>query len=86
MTFGSTTASEVGLVDLEDAVHPLEREHDAAVRRHRAAGVAGAGAARHDAARAVAAQQAHDRRDFLGAVPGATTTSAGVPRFSASVP
>ena len=38
---------QVGFVDLEDAVHPLEREHDAAVRRDRAAGVAGAGAARH---------------------------------------
>ena len=59
MTFGSTTAEQVDLVDLEDAVQPLHREHDAAVRRHRAAGVAGAGAA-HDERHAVLVAEPRD--------------------------
>ena len=47
MTFGSTTASEVLLVDLEDAIQALELTGRRRRARHRAAGVAGAGAA-HD--------------------------------------
>ena len=39
---------QVALVDLENAIQPLEAEDDAAVHRHGAAGVAGAAAARHE--------------------------------------
>ena len=55
---------QVGLVDFQDAVHPLERQHHAAARRHRAAGVAGAGAARHER-HAVLVAQRRDRRHLM---------------------
>ena len=84
MTFGSTMASEVRLVDLEDAVHPLQREHDAALHRHGAAGVAGAGAARHER-HAVRVAEPRDRR-HLCAVSGNDDDIGGLPRLSASVP
>ena len=45
---------QVRLVDLEDAVHPLEAEDDAAAHRHRAAGVA---RCRRRAARAASASR-----------------------------
>ncbi len=62
---GFDDGDEVGFVDLEDAVHPLERDHDAAARRDRAAGVAGAAAARHHRDPVLRAE-AHDRRDLRG--------------------
>src|SRR5713101_6810046 len=44
---GLHNAHHVGARDLEDAVQLLQREHDAAALRQRAAALAGAGAARH---------------------------------------
>ena len=49
---------QVGLVDLEDAVQPLEAEHDAAVHGHGAAGIAGAATARHERRARLVAQRA----------------------------
>ena len=66
---------EIGLVDFEDAVHALEREHDAAAARHGAAGIARARAARHDRHAVLDAEPDH-RGDF-GVEPGSTTTIGG---------
>ena len=74
---GFDDGDEVGFVDLEDAVHPLERDHDAAPRRDRPAGVAGAAAPRHHR-HPVFGAQPDNRRDLRG-VPGSTTMSAGMP-------
>ena len=57
---------EVLEVDLEDAVHALEGEDDAAQRGHAAAREAGAGPARRDRDAALA-REGHDRLDLGGA-------------------
>ena len=56
---------QVVFVDLEDAVEPLHRQHDAAAQRHRAAGIARARAARHERHAMLVAQRG-DRRHFRG--------------------
>ncbi len=55
----------VGVVDLEDAVHPHHADHHGIGERQRAAGQAGAGAAR-DHPHPLLVQQAQDRGDLLG--------------------
>ena len=63
---GLDDGDEVGGVDFLDAVHALQRKHDAAVHGHAAADVAVAGAARRDR-NAVAVGEAQDGGDGLGA-------------------
>ena len=55
----------VGIVDVEDAVHPHQPDHHRIRQRQRAAGQRGAGAARHHA-HAVGVAEAHDGGDLLG--------------------
>ena len=54
---------QVHLIDFQNAIHPLERQHDSAAGRHRAAGIAGAGAAGHERHTLVVAQL-RDLRHF----------------------
>ena len=57
---GLDDGDEVRLVDLEDAVHPLQRDDDAAAHRDAAARVARAAAARHE--RHASARDTGERR------------------------
>ena len=57
---------QIHLVDLEDAIEPFHREHDAAGGRHGAARIAGPRAA-HDERHAVLVAQPRDRGHVCGA-------------------
>src|SRR4029453_1448356 len=62
---GLDDRQQVGPVYRGDSVQPLERDHDAAVGRDGAPGVAGAGAARHDR-NAPGVAEPRDRGDLVG--------------------
>ncbi len=55
----------IGVVDVEDLVHPHHADDDGVGHRQRAAGQRGARATRHHA-HPVGVAEAHDRRDLLG--------------------
>jgi hypothetical protein len=76
----------VDRVEIEHLVHPLQADHQFAVRRHRAAGQAGAATGRHDRD-ACAVGPAHDRLHLLDRWPGkAMASGAGVQRRVQSRP
>ncbi len=60
---------QIELIDLENAIHPLERQHDAAADGHGAAGISGARAARHER-HALVIAQLRELRHFLHVDPG----------------
>jgi hypothetical protein len=55
---------KVDLIDVEDLIHPLERQYDSTARRHGAAAVTRAGASRHERYPSIVAQSC-ELRDFL---------------------